>query len=73
MTDEFYSSSGKMIRPISIIKIEEWGNEFSNANSNNYIPIKLWKQLPDCVTCILEFAGYVKYDRKTDSIVFVQK
>lgn len=73
MTDEFYSSSSKMMLPIPITKIEEWGKEFSNANSNNYIPTKLWKQLPDCVTCILEFAGYVKYDRKTDSIVFVQK
>lgn len=73
MTDEFYSSSSKMMLPIPSIKIEEWGKEFSNANSNNYIPTKLWKQLPDCVTCILEFAGYVKYDRKTDSIVFVQK
>lgn len=73
MTDEFYSSSSKLIRSIPIIKIEEWGKEFSNANSNNYIPTKIWKQLPDCVTCILEFAGYVKYDRKTDSIVFVQK
>lgn len=73
MTDEFYSSSSKMMLPIPSIKIEEWGKEFSNANSNNYIPTKLWKQLPDCVTCILELAGYVKYDRKTDSIVFVQK
>lgn len=73
MTDEFYSSSCKTILPIPIIKIEEWGKEFSNANSNNYIPTKLWKQLPDYATYILELAGYVKYDRNTDSIVFVQK
>ena len=74
MTDEFYSSSVKMIRPDRIInKIQGWVKEFSNANSNNYIPTKLWKQLPDYATYILEFAGYTKYDRNTDSIVFVQK
>lgn len=73
MTDEFYISSCKTILPIHIVEIQEWGKEFSNANSNNYIPTKLWKQLPDYATYILELAGYTKYDRKTDSIVFVQK
>lgn len=33
----------------------------------------LWKQLPDHSVQILEEAGYTKYDRKTDSIVFVEK
>jgi hypothetical protein len=33
----------------------------------------LWKQLPDHAVQILEEAGYTKYDRKTDSIVFVEK
>lgn len=74
MTDEFYSSSCEAIWwSIPIIKIQEWGKEFSNANSNNYIPTKLWKQLPDYATYILELAGYAKYDRNTDSIVFVEK
>lgn len=33
----------------------------------------LWKQLPDHAVRILEQAGYTKYDRNTDSIVFVEK
>lgn len=33
----------------------------------------LWKQFPDHAVQILEEAGYTKYDRKTDSIVFVEK
>lgn len=33
----------------------------------------LWKQLPDHAIQILEQAGYTKYDRNTDSIVFVEK
>lgn len=33
----------------------------------------LWKQLPDHAVQILEEAGYTKYDRKTDSTVFVEK
>lgn len=73
MTDEFYSSSVKAILPNRIFKIQEWGKEFSDINSNNNIPIKLWKQLPDHAIYVLETVGYTKYDRKTDSIVFVQK
>lgn len=37
------------------------------------IHIRLWKQLPDHAIQILEQAGYTKYDRNTDSIVFVEK
>ena len=37
------------------------------------IPIAIWKQIPEHAIQILEEAGYTKYDRKTDSIVFVQK
>lgn len=37
------------------------------------IHIHLWKQLPDHAIQILEQAGYTKYDKNTDSIVFVQK
>ena len=33
----------------------------------------LWKQFPDHAVQILEETGYTKYDRKTDSIVFVEK
>lgn len=33
----------------------------------------LWKQLPDHAVQILEEAGYTKYDRNTDSMVFVEK
>lgn len=49
------------------------------VNLNEYlseylsIPSKLWKQLPDHAVQILEEAGYTEYDRKTDSIVFVEK
>lgn len=37
------------------------------------IPLAIWKQIPEHAIKILEEAGYTKYDRKTDSIVFVQK
>lgn len=37
------------------------------------IPLAIWKQIPEHAIQILEEAGYTKYDRKTDSIVFVQK
>lgn len=37
------------------------------------IPVEIWKQIPEHAIQILEDAGYTKYDRKTDSIVFVQK
>ena len=37
------------------------------------IPVEIWKQIPEHAIQILEEAGYTKYDRKTDSIVFVQK
>lgn len=35
------------------------------------IPVEIWKQIPEHAIQILEDAGYTKYDRKTDSIVFV--
>ncbi len=38
-----------------------------------YISIEIWKSLPDHAIQILEQAGYTKYDRNTDSIVFVKK
>ena len=37
------------------------------------IKYSIWKQLPDHAIQILEQAGYTKYDRNTDSIVFVEK
>lgn len=37
------------------------------------IHTSIWKQLPDHAIQILEQAGYTKYDRNTDSIVFVEK
>lgn len=37
-----------------------------------HIPIDIWKQLPDHAVQILEQVGYTKYDRNTDSIVFVE-
>lgn len=37
------------------------------------IPVEIWKQIPEHAIQILEDAGYTKYDRKTDSIVFVEK
>lgn len=37
------------------------------------IHIDIWKQLPNHAVRILEQAGYTKYDRNTDSIVFVEK
>lgn len=40
---------------------------------NPCIPVEIWKQIPEHAIQILEDAGYTKYDRKTDSIVFVQK
>lgn len=54
-----------MIIPDEIVQ-ELMGEEQS-------IPISLWKQLPDHAIQILEQAGYTKYDRNTDSIVFVEK
>ena len=65
--DQFYSFS------LSIGSLKKWMKNLSNINSNNYIPTKLWKQLPDHAIYVLETVGYTKYDRKTDSIVFVQK
>lgn len=41
--------------------------------SSPNIPLAIWKQIPEHAIQILEDAGYTKYDRKTDSIVFVQK
>ena len=37
------------------------------------IPLAIWKQIPEHAIQILEEAGYTKYDRKTDSIVFIGK
>lgn len=37
------------------------------------IPVEIWKQIPEHAIQILEDAGYTKYDRQTDSIVFVEK
>lgn len=37
------------------------------------IPVEIWKQIPEHAIQILEEAGYTKYDRKTDSIVFIDK
>ena len=58
---------------LGIGELKEWIKNLSNINSNNNIPTKLWKQLPDYAIKVLEAVGYTKYDRKTDSIVFVQK
>lgn len=58
---------------LGIGELKEWIKNLSNTNSNNNIPTKLWKQLPDSAIDVLETVGYTKYDRKTDSIVFVQK
>lgn len=58
---------------LSISELKEWMKNLSNINSNNNIPTKLWKQLPDYAIDVLETVGYTKYDRNTDSIVFVQK
>lgn len=58
---------------LSIGEIKEWIKNLSNINSNNNISTKIWKQLPDYAIEVLEAVGYTKYDRKTDSIVFVQK
>lgn len=58
---------------LSIGELKEWIKNLSNANSSYNIPTKLWKQLPDYAIEVLEAVGYTKYDRKTDSIVFVQK
>lgn len=49
-------------------KLDEIEREEQSA-----IHIRLWKQLPDRAIEILEQAGYTKYDRNTDSIVFVEK
>lgn len=73
LTDDFYSSSIKWIMPPRVSKVQKWGRELSNVNSSYNIPTKLWKQLPDYAIEVLETVGYTKYDRKTDSIVFVQK
>lgn len=73
LTDDFYRSSIKWISPPLISEVQKWGRELSNANSSYNIPTKLWKQLPDYAIEVLETVGYTKYDRKTDSIVFVQK
>ena len=54
-----------MIIPDEIV-LELMGEEQS-------IAISFWKQLPDHAIQILEQAGYTKYDRNTDSIVFVEK
>ena len=35
------------------------------------IPVEIWKQIPEHAVQILEDAGYTKYDRKTDSIIFI--
>lgn len=58
---------------LCIGELKEWIKNLSNINSNNNIPIKLWKQLPNYAIKVLEAVGYTKYDRKPDSIVFVQK
>lgn len=73
LTDDFYRSSIKWISPPLISEVQKWGRELSNTNSSYNIPTKLWKQLPDHAIYVLETVGYTKYDRKTDSIVFVQK
>lgn len=65
--DQFCSFS------LSIGSLKKWMKNLSNINSNNNISTKLWKQLPDHAIEVLETVGYTKYDRNTDSIVFVQK
>ena len=40
---------------------------------NPCITVEIWKQIPEHAIQILEEAGYTKYDRKTDSIVFIDK
>lgn len=65
--DQFCSFS------LSIGSLKKWMKNLSNINSNNNISTKLWKQLPDHAIEVLETVGYTKYDRKTDSIVFVEK
>ena len=47
--------------------------DFIRKELESAIHIHLWKQLPDHAIQILEQAGYTKYDRNTDSIVFVEK
>ena len=58
---------------LCIGELKEWIKNLSNINSNNNISTKIWKQLPNYAIEVLEAVGYTKYDRKTDSIVFVQK
>lgn len=43
------------------------------VESEANIPINLWRQLSDFTTRILELAGYTRYDRESDSIIFVEK
>lgn len=59
---------------LCIGELKEWIKNLSNINSNNNnISTKIWKQLPNYAIEVLEAVGYTKYDRNTDSIVFVQK
>lgn len=58
---------------LGIGELKEWIKNLSNINSNNNISTKIWKQLPNYAITVLEAVGYTKYDRNTDSIVFVQK
>lgn len=58
---------------LCIGEFKEWIKNLSNINSNNNISTKIWKQLPNYAIEVLEAVGYTKYDRNTDSIVFVQK
>lgn len=56
-----------------IWKLTEWVTSLSTTNSQQYVPIKIWKQLPNFAIEVLERVGYTKYDRDTDSIIFVEK
>ena len=48
-------------------------NAYEEIIINPRIPVEIWKQIPEHAIQILEEAGYTKYDRKTDSIVFIDK
>ena len=70
-----YVKCSDSIKPVMIVTEQEktMKEVRFQVESDSNIPINLWKQLSDYSTRILEEAGYTKYDRKTDSIVFLQK
>ena len=70
-----YDKYNDSIRPVKpILNLEKKMEEFHfQVESEANIPINLWRQLSDFTTRILELAGYTRYDRDSDSIIFVEK